>query len=69
MTSAAAHETAKALARRKALAALAGAQLIELEGDDGRPVLILTRWALTRAFTWDELDALDRTLTLMGAPA
>ena len=69
MTSAAAHETAKAIATRKARAALAGAQLIEIQGDDGRPVLILTRWALTRAFTLDELAALDRTLTLMGAPA
>lgn len=59
----------KAIATRKARAALAGAQLIEIQGDDGRPVLILTRWALTRAFTLDELDALDRTLTLMGAPA
>ena len=59
----------KAIATRKALAALAGAQLIDIEGDDGRPVLILTRWALTRAFTWDELDALDRVLTMMGAPA
>lgn len=59
----------KSIGTLKARAALTGAQLIEIEGDDGRPVLILTRWALTRAFTWDELDALDRTLTLMGAPA
>lgn len=59
----------EAIATRKARAALAGAQLIEIEGDDSLPVLILTRWALTRAFAWDELDALDRVLALMGAPA
>ena len=59
----------KAIDTLKARAALAGAQLLEIEGDDGRPVLILTRWALTRSFTGDEFDALDRTLTLMGAPS
>lgn len=59
----------KAIDTLKARAALTGAQLLEIEGDDGRPVLILTRWALTRSFTGDDLEALDRTLTLMGAPA
>lgn len=59
----------KVIATLKARAALVGAQLLEIESDEGRPVLILTRWALTRAFSTDELQALDRTLTLMGAPA
>lgn len=57
----------KRIATLQARAALAGATLIEISDDKGRPELILSRWALTRAFR--DFDELDATLTRMGAPA
>lgn len=60
---------AKRIATFKARAALAGSVLHETTDDGGRPLLVLSRWSMTKAFTIDELDALDRVLALMGQPA
>jgi len=57
----------KQIATLKAQAALAGAQLVDIEGDDGRILLILTKWAMTRAFTVEELPELERVLGMMGS--
>jgi hypothetical protein len=59
-------ETRKRAATCKARAALLGATIVEVPNDAGRPELILSRWALTRAFV--ELDELESTLDRMGAP-
>lgn len=40
----------KRFATAQAKTALWGGRLSEIEGDDGRPLLIISRWALTRAF-------------------
>lgn len=48
----------KRLATLRARAALAGVALYSIEGDDGRPLYVLTRWHLTRELrTLDEVDA------------
>lgn len=48
----------KRMATCKARAALAGITLTSTEGDDGRLLLIATRWSLTRSFTnIDECEA------------
>lgn len=44
----------------KARAALAGFVVHEIEGDDGSPLFVLTRWAMTRAF--DNLGELERAI-------
>lgn len=60
-------DTAKRLATLRARAALAGVQLFTIDGDNGRPLYVVTRWALTRSF--DELEAIATWLDLIGAPA
>ena len=40
---------------------LAGYQAVLTEADDGRPMVVDSRWALTRRFT--DLDELDQWLT------
>ena len=52
--------TSKRLATAKARACLAGITLHTLEGDDGRPLYVATRWALTRSYT--ELDEVESWL-------
>lgn len=48
---------AKRLATLKARAALQGIVLHDLEGDDGAPEYVVSRWAMTRAFrSLDELE-------------
>jgi hypothetical protein len=59
-------DTRKRIATCQARAALVGATVVEIPSDDGRPELILSRWALTRAFS--DLAELERTLDRMGAP-
>ncbi len=68
MSAARIDEEAKRLATSKARAALIGATLIEIEGDDGRPLFVLTRWSLTKSF--DDLADVERVLKRMaGGPA
>lgn len=57
----------KRLATLAARAALASVQLFTIEGDNGRPLFVATRWALTRSF--EDLDAVSRWLDMVGAPA
>lgn len=57
----------KRIATCQARAALVGATVVEIPCDNGRPELILSRWALTRAF--NDLAELECTLDRMGAPA
>jgi len=57
----------KRIATSAARAALVGAVLVQSTGDDERPLLILTKWAMTRAFTVEELPALEKVLDAMGA--
>lgn len=48
----------KRLANAKARTALWGGTLTAIDGDDGRPLFIVSRWALTKALsTLDEVDA------------
>lgn len=49
-----------------ARAALLGVELRLIEGDDGRPLLIATRWALTRCF--EELGEVERWLDKLEQP-
>jgi hypothetical protein len=59
----------KQLATAKARCALWGGVVHELEGDSGQPLLIVTRWSLTRSFEGrDALDDIERFLDLVGAP-
>lgn len=64
--------TPKRLATAKARACLAGIQLHDLEGDDGQPMFVvsrwnLTRWNLTRCFS--ELSEVESWLDFVtGAP-
>lgn len=51
----------------RARATLAGFTATLTRTDDGRPELIVSRWALTRAFT--DIAELDRWLQRVGAPA
>ena len=46
-----ARDAAKEWLRVQALCLLAGFKADLIEGDDGRPMLVVSRWALTRAFT------------------
>jgi hypothetical protein len=55
----------KRFATLKARAALIGSTLHCIEGDDGKPAFIVTRWALTKALA--DLDAVDQFLSEMGA--
>lgn len=59
-------ERRKRIATVTARAALVGATLVEIPDDTGQLELILSKWALTRAFR--DLDELDLTLDRMGAP-
>lgn len=56
---------AKRLANATARAALWGGVLTVIDGDDGRPLLIVSRWALCRSFT--SLDDVDAFLEKVGA--
>ena len=58
---------AKRFATAQALAALHGVTLHQLEGDDGRPVFIATRWAMTKQL--DSLDAVDAWLARVTGEA
>lgn len=55
----------KRLANAKARTALWGGTLTAIDGDDGRPLLIVSRWALCKSFT--NLDAVDEFLQKVGA--
>jgi hypothetical protein len=66
-TNAVSLDNRKRIATCQARAALVGATLTEIPDDTGHPELILSRWALTRAFR--DLAELERTLDRMGAPA
>lgn len=57
----------KQLANTQARCALWGGTLSAIQGDDGRPLFVVARWALTRAF--NDLDEVDRFLRTVGAPA
>ena len=46
----AATQALKRFANAQARAALAGVALARTEGDDGRPLFIASRWALTKTF-------------------
>ena len=61
------HLDPKRLATSKARCALWGGVLTDGEGDDGRPLLIISRWALTRQF--NDLSAVEVFLDHVGAPA
>ena len=50
----------KRVATAQARAALAGVVLHDIEGDDGRPLYIASRWALTRSFS--EIEDVERWL-------
>lgn len=56
----------KRFATLQARAALASVAAILTEGDDGRPQIIVSRWALCRSFT--SLDDLEDWLDRVGAP-
>jgi hypothetical protein len=60
-------DAGKRIATCQARAALVGATVVEIPSDNGRPELILSRWALTRAFS--DVAELELTLDRMGAPA
>ncbi|MFZ2988087.1 hypothetical protein [Ideonella sp.] len=57
----------KRIATATARAALVGAVLVQSTADNERPLLVLTKWAMCRAFTVEELPALERVLDSMGA--
>lgn len=50
----------------QAAALLAGFVATLTEGDDGRPMLVVSRWALTRSFT--DLDEIQAWLARVGQP-
>lgn len=54
----------KQLATLQAVAALAGVRVDPIEGDDGRTVYIVSRWALTKQC--NTLDELRDLLARMG---
>ncbi len=58
---------AERLATAKARAALAGITLHAIEGDDGRPELIASRWALTKSFR--DLEEVERWLSTVTGKA
>lgn len=45
---------AKRLTTAKATAAMAGIVVEAIEGDDGRPELVASRWALCKRFSGDD---------------
>ena len=55
----------KQLSTAKARVALWGGVLHAMEGDDGQPLLIVSRWSLTRAFA--DLAAVEAFLADVGA--
>ena len=58
---------AKRFATAQARGALAGVILTRLEGDDGRPLFIASRWALTKNF--DNINLVDVWLTRVTGAA
>lgn len=56
----------KRLATAQARCALWGGSLAALEGDDGRPMFVVTRWALSKQ--WTDLDEVEAFLQRVGAP-
>lgn len=56
----------KRLATLQARTALWGGSLTATDGDNGRPMFVVTRWALTRAF--DSLDEVGDWLQRVGVP-
>lgn len=65
MTAAMLELDSKRLATTKARCALWGAVMSVIEGDDGRPMILITRWALTRSFS--DLDEVEQWLDRVGA--
>jgi hypothetical protein len=60
----------KAFATRQARAALVGVTAFLLHDDTGRPEIVCTRWAMTKAFSGPQaLVELDAWLNRVGAPA
>lgn len=57
----------KILATLQAQAALLGVVLTEVEGDDGAPVYVISRWAYTRQCS--SIDEVRDRLRRMGASA
>lgn len=57
----------KAWATLQARLALAQFKADVIEGDNGRPLFVVSRWTLTRAF--DSLDAVAAFADRVGAPA
>ena len=50
--------------------ALAGFAAVRIESDDGSPLVVVSRWALTRSFeSLDELARFVGRATRVGAPA
>lgn len=60
---------AKRVATLQARAALSGIALHHVEGENGRPVYIATKWALTKQFeSLDEVEAwIDRVTDKPGS--
>lgn len=56
----------KRLATARARCALWGGTLTVTEGDDGRPLFVISRWALCRQCV--DLDEVDAFLRDVGAP-
>lgn len=57
----------KRLATITAETALWGSTLVTIDGDDGQPLFVLTRWSLTRAF--GDLAEVEAFLRRVGARA
>lgn len=57
----------KAFTTLQARAALRQATLVQIDGDDGRPQYIVTKWALTKSF--DSLADVERLLARMEGTA
>jgi hypothetical protein len=55
----------KLLATLKAECLLWGGTLTEIDGDDGKPLIVISRWALTRCFA--SLDEVAAWLRRVGA--
>lgn len=59
-------DQAKRLSSAKAICALWGGVLSELDDDEGRPLYVVTRWSLTRSF--HDLGEVMAFLRRVGAP-
>ena len=56
----------KLLSSAKAICALWGGVLTEIDDDEGRPLYVVARWSLTRSF--HDLDEVMAFLRRVGAP-